>query len=244
MPSATPGIGPFALSAVISTVVAAIALLGASRSPRVPLRRRAYLYLIALGASVIGMASILAFWQPGFGVADIALAAIWAAAWLPPGQRTTDVQTTIDMSAARSTVFAFLADPSNWPKYQDWTDSVRAEPEGPLGVGSRVTVVRSGPDFRGRPSSESAEVTYFIDDVVPNSSIDMVMLGQPDNRITWQLSDSNTGTTMATRAWGVVPYPLAVFGLVLEFRRQWASRVWRARQTLVNLRHLLEGSQP
>lgn len=244
IPSATPGVGPFALSAVISTGVAAIALLGASRSPRVPFRRRAYLYLIALGASVIGMASILAFWQPGFGVAEIALAALWAAAWLPRGQRTTDVRTSIDMSAARSTAFAFLTDPSNWPKYQEWTDSVRAEPVGPLGAGSRVTVVHSGPDFRGRPASEFAEVTYSIDEVAPNSSVDMAMLGQPTNRITWQLTDSPSGTTMAARAWGVVPYPLAVFGLVVEYRQHWTLRVSRAQETLVKLKRLLETSQP
>jgi hypothetical protein len=244
IPSAVPGLGPFALSAVFSTVVAAIALFGASRSPRVPLRRRAYLYLMALGGSVIGMASILALWQPGFGIADIALAALWAAAWLPPGQRTTDVQTSIDVSTPRSTAFAFLADPSNWPKYQDSTDSVRAEPGGPLGVGTRVTVVSSGPDFGGRQSSDSTEVTYFVDDVVPNSSVELIMLGQPADRITWHLSDSPIGMTMAARAWGVVPYPLAVFGLVLEFRQYWTMRVSRAQSTLVKLKQLLEGSQP
>lgn len=243
IPSAMPSPGPFALSAVISAIGVAIALLGVRRSPGVPLRRRAYLYLIALGASVIGMASFLALWQPGFAVADIALAALWAAAWLPPGQRTTDVQTSIDMSVARSAAFAFLADPSNWPKYQDWTDSVGAEPAGPIAVGTRVTVVRSGPDFRGRPSTGSIDVTYFVDELLPNSSVDMIMVGQLPNRITWRLSDSPGGMTMATRAWGVVPYPLAIFGLVLEFRQYWTLRVSRAHLTLVKLKQLLEGPQ-
>ena len=240
IPSSAPAAGPFALSALISAAVAAIVLLAASRSPQIPFRRPAYLYLIALAAAVIAMASILALWQPAFAVVDVVLNALWAARWLPAGQRITDVQAAIEIPAARSTAFGFLAEPSNWPRYQEWTDSVNAQPARPLEVGSRVTVVRSGPDFRGQPSSTPGETTYLVNEVVPDSSIDMTMLGQPPNRITWQLSDSPTGTTVSTRASGVVPYPLAVFGLVLEFRQYWNLRIAWAERTLEKFKHVLE----
>ena len=242
-PSNRPTGAPFALAGLIATIAAVIALVIASRSPRVPLRRRSYLYLLGLGASVIAMASVLAIWEPYYAVVEVALGVVWAAAWLPAGQRTTDVQMSKEISAPRSTVFAFVANPLNWPTYQEWTDSVTAEPAEPVAEGSRVTVVRSGPDFHGQPSPDATTVTYLVDEVVPDSLIGMVMLGQLANRITWQMSDSPMGTTFATRAWGVVPYPYAIFGMMLEFWQHWNLRIARAERTLATLKQVLEQPQ-
>lgn len=243
-PAPVPPAGPFVLAALISAMIASGALISALRSPQVPFRRPAYFYLLALDAAVVGAASFLAIWQPEFAVADIVGNVIWAFAWLPPGQRTTDAQASVEIAAARSRVFRFLADASNWPKYQESTDSVQVEPPQPLVEGSRVTVIRSGPDFRGRPLSATTTVTYFVDELVPDSSVGMVMLGHLDNRITWRLSDSPTGTTFATRAWGVVPYPLAVFGLMLEFWQYWNLRMSRVERTHARLKQLLDEPSP
>ncbi len=144
----------------------------------------------------------------------------------------------------RSRVFGFLADPTNWPRYWEWTDLVQVDPPPPLAEGSRVTVVVSGPDFRGQESSEKTTVTYLIDELVPDSSLEMVMLGHLDNRITWRLSGSPIGTTFATRAWGVVPYPLAIFGLMLEFWQYWRLRIARVKRTLSRLKQLLDEAAP
>ncbi|HEV2216989.1 MAG TPA: SRPBCC family protein [Candidatus Dormibacteraeota bacterium] len=243
-PAPLPRAGPFALAALISTVVAAGALISALRSPRIPLRRRAYLSLVALYSAVVGAASFLAIWSPEFGVAEIVVNLGWAVGWLPPSQRTTDAQASVEISAMRSRVFGFLADPTNWPRYWEWTDLVQVDPPPPLAEGSRVTVVVSGPDFRGQESSEKTTVTYLIDELVPDSSLEMVMLGHLDNRITWRLSGSPIGTTFATRAWGVVPYPLAIFGLMLEFWQYWRLRIARVKRTLSRLKQLLDEAAP
>ena len=90
-PAHVPPAGLFVLAAVISTLVGAGALIVALRSPQVPFRRPAYFYLLALGAAIVGSASLAAIWAPEFAVADIVVNLGWALAWLPrvSGQLTS-----------------------------------------------------------------------------------------------------------------------------------------------------------
>jgi hypothetical protein len=148
----------------------------------------------------------------------------------------------VDIAAPRSRVYDFIADPLNWPRYQEAAVSVSVQPPGPLAVGSEVKVKsRYESHVRGpRMLPDIIETTSIVTRLEPGRSIGMQIANQPSSTATTEFDDAGGGTRISTRAHSLVPYRLAVFGALIEMRYQRGKRLARAQRNLARLKAILE----
>lgn len=198
--------------------------------------------LVVYGGAMLAVADFLALWQPAFAIADVALNAVWVLLWVPRRLRTSAVASTVEIAAPRARVYSFVADPANWPRYQENVVSVAVRPPGPLAPGSEVSVTqRYESGIRGPRLLPGAITTNsIVDSVEPDRAISMHISGRPASTSTTEFADSDGGTTITTRARAVAPFRMAVFGALLELRAQRSARLARARRNLEALKGLLE----
>lgn len=166
----------------------------------------------------------------------------WAAAWIPRRFRESSVDSAVDIAAPRSRVYDFIANPLNWPRYQEAVVSVSLQPPGLLAVGSEVKVKsRYESHVRGpRMLPDIIETTSIVTGLEPGRSIGMQIANRPSSTATTEFEDAGSGTRMKTRAYSLAPYRLGVFGALIELRSQRGERLARAQRSLARLKELLE----
>lgn len=198
--------------------------------------------LVLYGGAMLALAGFLAFWQPGFAIADVAVNGLWVLLWVPRRLRTSGVESTVEIAAPRARVYSFVVDPANWPRYQVDVMSVAVDPPGRLAPGSRVSVTqRYESGIRGpRLLPDTITTDSLVDAVEPERSISMHIAGRLASTSTTEFADVAAGTRMTTRASAVAPFRMAVFGALVELRARKNARLGRARRNLERLKELLE----
>ncbi len=198
--------------------------------------------LVAFGGLVLALSDVVALWQPWFAVANLVLNMGWAAVWVPRRLRESKTESSVDIKAPRSHVYDFIADPLNWPRYQEGLVSVVVQPPGALAVGSTVKVKsRYESHVRGpRMLPDVIETTSTFTAVEADRSISMQVANRPSSTATTSFVDAGAGTRITTRAYSLAPYRLAVFGALIELRSQRAERLARAQRSLARLKAILE----
>jgi uncharacterized protein YndB with AHSA1/START domain len=196
--------------------------------------------LVAYGGLVLGLSDVLALWQPVYAVANVAVSAAWALAWVPTRWRESRVESTVDIRAPVSRVYSFLADPANWPRYQE------ARPAGPLAVGKEVvTRQRYDSHIRGpKMLPEVIETTSVVTELASDSRIAMQIANRAHSTSTIEFTATNGDTRLMVRARSLAPYRLAVFGALIELRTQAPERRARGQRSLARLKQLLESPPP
>jgi Polyketide cyclase / dehydrase and lipid transport len=109
--------------------------------------------------------------QLGLIITGVAIA--WTLAWIPRWMRHIGVQTTAVIGRDQSTVFSFVADQRNSPRYMPELESVEKVTEGPIG---------SGTQFRSSVRLGDGETLGGVDEIVDY---------EPPNRVS-----SRTVTTL------------------------------------------------
>lgn len=198
--------------------------------------------LVLYGGAVLALADFLAIWQPGFAIADVAVNALWVLLWVPRRIRTSAVESTVEIAAPRARVYSFVADPANWPRYQEAVVSVAVRPQGALSPGSEVSVTqRYESPIRGpRLLPDTITTDSVVDAVEPERSISMHIAGRVLSTSTTEFADSAGGTRITTRARAIAPFRMAVFGALVELRALKQARLARAQRNLEALKRLLE----
>jgi hypothetical protein len=199
--------------------------------------------LVAFGGLVLALSDVVALWEPWFAVANVILNMAWAAIWIPRRWREIRISSAVDIGAPRARVYAFIADPMNWPRYQEMVVSVEVRPQGALAVGSEVVLrTRYEPHVRGpRMLPDVIETRSAVTRLEPESWIEMQIVNRPPSSATTEFADVDGGRTrISTNAYSLVPYRLAVFGVLVELRTQGPERAARARRNLERLKAILE----
>jgi hypothetical protein len=189
----------------------------------------------------LAISAFLALWEPGFAIANLAVNAAWICYWAVPRPRTLAGSSSIDINAPRERVFAFMADASNWPRYDEQLVSATAAPAGPLRQGSRVTEVRwyDSPVRGPRMLPSTVEVVTEVIGIEPGKSI----LARDSRRVVTSqtgFADSVQGTAISIDVRVKVPFHQAFLGAVLLFRSQRAARRSRSERNLAKLKEILE----
>ncbi len=181
-------------------------------------------YLLAARAClVLGISGYVAIFEPWFGVANLVLAAAWVAARIPERWQRLGYEVSSEVPAAPASVFAFLVDPSNWPAFQVDLESVVANPQGPLTVGSEV-VTRRVFAYSAAP---------VITSLVPGTSF--TAAGADGSSSTTEVQPSATGSRVSVRAQGVTAFTSALLGLALEVPQAIAIRRQTTMQSMERL---------
>ena len=195
---------------------------------------------------VVGVSDLLSLFEPGFAIANLVLNAAWVLLWVPRPLRRLTSERSVEIKAPRTKVFAFVAEPSNWPLYVEDLVSVTVRPQRPLATGSVISQVqRYQSGIRGpRLLPEMIETTLVVSLVIPGELIRQQVADRPSNETAFEFADSDGGTRITTRASAVVPFRLAVFGAILATRSQRSARRAKAERTLARLKALLEPPPP
>ena len=178
---------------------------------------RANRYVLAARAClVMGISGYVSIFEPWFGAANLLLVSAWVAAWIPERWRRLGYEVRGEVPAAPASVFAFLVDPSNWPAFQVDLQSVSANPQGPLTIGSEVVTRRvfasSAAPAKSMPAS--LESHAVIASLVPGTSF--TTAGAYGSSSTMEVQPSGAGSRVSVPAHWVMPLTSALLGLALE----------------------------
>ncbi len=232
------------IAALVATVWIAIWMVAQRRALQMRSLQLASIgMLVTFEGIVLAISDVMTLWEPGFAAANIALNAAWVLVWIPRRLRTTEARTAVEIAAPRGKVFAFLANPGNWPLYQEGTLAAEARPAGPLAAGSEIVTQRtySTPVRGPRFLPTVLETHWLVTWLEPDAGIAMTMTSQPpQNETAFRFTDSAAGTRLDVRATGLVPYRLAVLGVVIENSSTWSERMAIANRNLARLKGLLE----
>jgi hypothetical protein len=198
--------------------------------------------LISYGGLILAISDALALWQPVWAMANLCVNAAWVLLWLPRRMRISVLDSSVEIAAPLSRVYSYVADPSNWPAYQEDVVSVAVQPEGPVGVGSEVTVTqRYESGVRGpRMLPDTITTVSVVDEVIADRALSMHLAERPAARSRMEFAETPAGTRITSKASAVAPFRLAVFGGLVELRTQRGARLARARRNLERLKRLLE----
>ncbi|HYM97863.1 MAG TPA: SRPBCC family protein [Candidatus Sulfotelmatobacter sp.] len=249
VPGPAPRFGSGLTAAYVSALVAFgagvwIVVAGAAR--RAPLTA-SWLASLTLGmivmweGIVVALSMLLAEWEPLFAIANLALNAAWAMAWIPAPVRRLKSTSTIEIAAPRSAVYEFVAEPLNWLRYDEDLVSVSVKPAGPLRAGCEVTQVRRfEPGVRGpRVLPNTLESKQTVTEVTAGRSFS----SRDATGIAWSATEFGDGegkTRVTTRAQINVPYRSAFLGGLLMLLWQRPARLAKARRNLARLKAILE----
>jgi hypothetical protein len=202
--------------------------------------------LVVYAAVIIAISDVLALWQPVWAIANVGVSILWMLAWTPSRLRETRIESAVDIKAPVARVYGFLANPHNWPAYQEGLEVVAVRPPGPLAAGSEVVLrQRYDSHIRGpRLLPEVIETTSVVSALTPDRELTTHLAGRPQSTATLEFSATTEGTTVRSVARSLAPYRLAVFGALIELRTQRGERRARAQRSLARLKELLEQLPP
>jgi len=192
---------------------------------------------------VLGISDLLGLWQPAWAAANVCLNAAWVLAWIPRRLRTSATETAVEIAAPLARVYSFIADPANWPAYQEDIVSVSVRPAGSLAPGTEVSVTqRYESGVRGpRMLPDTITTTSVVDEVTADAALSMHLAERPASRSRLEFSQTGAGRTrIATTAHVVVPFRFAVFGAVVELWFRRGERAAKAQRNLERLKRILE----
>ena len=198
--------------------------------------------LLARLATVILLSAVVFVFEPLAAVINLAANAAYTLAWIPRRFRRVHVDTATEIAVPPNVVFDFVSNPDNWPRYRD--DFVSASPPGPLAVGTtvvtRIPVVqlsRPNPNF-----ARFAEVQSVVTSLTPGRSFSVAVVGRPAETSSSEVEVSDSGSTVATRADGLLTFAQAALGFRFELPRLMAVRRGRMAEAAARLKDALEGS--
>ena len=200
--------------------------------------------LISYGGLILGISDVLALWQPVWAIANLCVNAAWILLWVPRRLRLSIIESSVEIGAPLARVYSYIADPSNWPSYQEDVVSVVIEPAGALEVGSQVTVTQRYQSGVRRPRMLPDTITTLsmVDEVVGDRVLSMHLAGRAAARSRMEFAETPAGTRITTSARALAPFQMAVFGALVELRTQRGARLARARRNLERLKQLLEAT--
>lgn len=205
------------------------------------LRVTAYAGTILVSGISIGVA---AFW-PTYSFVLLLLAAAWIIVWWMPAARLHTLTNTIVINRDEATVFAFVSDQRNVPRYYTmYEQTVEKLGDGPIGAGTQFPsylVFRAGhvPHLRKDASFVGTEE---IVDFEPNHRLTIrVISGLSPNLGTYTIDELPQGTRLTYRFDMLLSFATCVLGSRLSegpayrFRKANREAAWqRAKEILEN----------
>lgn len=179
--------------------------------------------------ALIGAGSVT---QLGLIITGIAI--VWTLVWIPRWMRHIGVHTTAVIGRDQSTVFSFVADERNSPRYMPELESVEKVTDGPLGKGTQ---------FRSRVRIGDGETLEGVDEIVeyvpPNHVSSRTVTAVRPNLDVLIFDSVPEGTRLRHRFDSEISYSNAVMNqglmkplMVLDLRQR-RNAVWaRLKQVL------------
>jgi uncharacterized protein YndB with AHSA1/START domain len=194
---------------------------------------------LVIGADfVIGGFSLqLGVDSPLVGFLVLAAATLWTVWWLPSSRRALAIETSVVIKRDPATVFSFVANDVNQPRYVSMVESVEMMTTGPIGPGTRSRArVRVG-------GNKIWEGIGEIIDYQPNSRFTARVISDRPNLevVTFELAAG--GTLLRHRFESETKYDNALLGGVLFFPLQKQQLLAMRNAAWARLKEILESSE-
>lgn len=189
------------------------------------------------GCAVLGVTVYLFMFEPWFAVANLAAIAAWMAMWIPTARRRMRFEVSREVRASAEATVGFLVEPINWSRYRSDIEAVTWKPDGPLALGTEVTMRRTipriGPEETAWPGSidERLRITR-----ITGTSFTAVMLDR-NATVTTSVRSERSATTITGQSEWITPFADAILGLALEEK----AAVESARQSMLQSYERLDG---
>jgi Polyketide cyclase / dehydrase and lipid transport len=239
-------VGPFYAAGVLAMCAIGIALAvvwtfqrpkGGARGPVDEARTERALAVEALffAAAISATALVFASDQPAYGLFLCAFAVVWALIWLPAPMRRITAVTSVQIRRDPASVFGFVSDERNEPKFTPQVQSVEKITDGNIGPGTqfRVRVQLANSVFEG--------VDEIIDYEWPHRYSERVVSGRRPNlgEMTFDATQDG-GTLLSYRYESEVSYAGALVGLGLQRGQMAADLRTRRAAIWARLKQVLE----
>jgi Polyketide cyclase / dehydrase and lipid transport len=171
-----------------------------------------------------------------YGIVLCGLAIVWALIWLPAPMRRITATTSVQIHRDPASVFSFVSDERNSPRYEAEMLSVEKVTDGNIGPGTQ---------FRGRvqlPNSVFEGVDEIVDYEWAHRFSERVVGGHSLGILTFELTQDG-GTLLSYRYESRVSYPGALVGQGLQRGQLAAQMEARRNATWGRLKQYLE-SEP
>lgn len=174
---------------------------------------------------------------PAAGLLVIAVPATWIVLWTSHSIRAITTETSVVIDRDQASVFAFVANDANQPRYLSMVESVEKITSGPIGPGTQSRArVRVGPN---RVWEGIGEVVEYE----PNSRIKSRVIGRTPNLEVVTFEPAPGGTLLKHRFESEINYNSALFGTVF-LRDAQRQRILKMRnEGWAKLKQILESSE-
>jgi hypothetical protein len=242
---AAPFVG-IALTAIVASVVTSLP----RRRTRsfASMHRRTLITLLVWPSMVLAISAFVFVFEPAFALANVAANAAWFIVWIPRSLRKHQTLTSFEVAAPRERVFAFVSQPSNWPRYNLDLESSAARPSGPIAVGTEIVARRRldypglrGPRMLLPAAVESVEVVTRLE---PGRLLATRRVDGPDASAWIEMDELEGRTRVTTRSEILVGYRYAVVGGRLSLLKNRGQQLAKSRTVQERLRSLLENPLP
>ena len=258
-----PDRGPVLVTFSIGYVIAALIVVAQAAPTTAPaepdpvlatrLRRRRERRVMGLGAyaaaaAVAGLALLLAIASPRWAVLLLAIAAAWVLTWWPNAMRMHTLTSSIVIARDPATVFAFVSDLRNAPRYFYMYEGTVEKPgDGPIGPGTHFyeyVVLR--PDVA--PNLKDARVSYQIEEILtyePNRRLTTrVITALNPNLDTFTFDEVPGGTRVIHRLDYLHDYSSGLLGALLRAGRTNALMKLNRERAWLRAKEILENETP
>jgi uncharacterized protein YndB with AHSA1/START domain len=179
----------------------------------------------------------LAIARPVAGLILLGAAATWLVVWTLRSIRSSSISSSVVINCDPATVFSFVANDENQPRYISMVESVEKITDGPIGPGTQ---------YRGRVRLGPAKVFEAVTEIVEyelNSRLTSRVLAQSPNLDVFTFEPVANGTLMTLRFESETSYINSLFG-VAALRWNEKHRILTKRnESWARLKQILEGGQ-
>ena len=166
--------------------------------------------------ALLGVTGYLFMFEPWFAAANLAAVAAWVAIWIPARRRRKWFEMSGQIGATPEATFGFVVEPSNWSRYRADVQAVTAHPDGPLALGTVVTMRRTIPTTAQGEAAwpESIEERLTITAMARTSFT--ATMSDRQAKVSTDVRSIGSATTITGRSEWITPFTDALLGHGLE----------------------------
>lgn len=169
----------------------------------------------ALAVLIGAIAFTTALFLPALAIALLLLAAAWVIAWWPAAARTYSLTSRIVIARDPATVFAFVSDIRNGPRYYYmFEETVEKVGDEPIGAGTqfRTHLVLHAGQNPARKRDRTVDAIEEIVDFEPTHRVTTRVVGHSPNLTTFTFDEVQGGTLVSHRFEHLHPYVSSLLG--------------------------------
>jgi hypothetical protein len=168
--------------------------------------------------ALLAVTAYLFMFEPWFAAANLVAVAAWVAIWIPARRRRKWFEMSGQIRATPEATFAYVVEPSNWSRYRADVQAVTTHPDGPLALGTVVTMRRTIPTTAQGKAAWPGSIQERLTITAMARTSFTATMSDRQAQVSTDVQSIGSATTITGRSEWITPYTDALLGLGLEER--------------------------